>query len=59
MEEFNSHRMKWPDIILPEDAPQAKEAFKQALGTEAKSYVREYRIKTKTGEIRWIREKAI
>ncbi len=56
MEEFNANRMKWPDIVLPEDVAQAKAAFKEALiGNQF--YLREYRIKTASGGIRWIRER--
>jgi diguanylate cyclase (GGDEF)-like protein/PAS domain S-box-containing protein len=56
VEEFNSHRMKWRDIILPEDVAHAKTAFKEALIGD-RSYLREYRIKTASGNIRWIRER--
>ena len=56
VEEFNSHRMKWRDIILPEDVAHAKAAFKEALIGD-RSYMREYRIKTASGNIRWIRER--
>ena len=53
---FNSKRMKWIDIIIQEDIDTAKESFIQALKTD-KSYVREYRIKSKSGEIYWIQER--
>jgi len=56
VEEFNSHRMKWADIILPEDVAHAKAAFKEALIGD-QFYLREYRIKTASGNIRWIRER--
>jgi diguanylate cyclase (GGDEF)-like protein/PAS domain S-box-containing protein len=56
VDEFNSHRMKWTDIILPEDMEQAQEAFDLALKTNS-LYIREYRIKAKSGAIRWIRER--
>jgi diguanylate cyclase (GGDEF)-like protein/PAS domain S-box-containing protein len=56
VEEFSSHRMRWADIILPEDVPAAKQAFKEALKGD-KHYMREYRIKAKFGAIRWIRER--
>lgn len=56
VEEFNSHRMKWGDIILPEDVAHAKAAFKEALIGD-QFYLREYRIKTASGNIRWIRER--
>ncbi len=56
VEEFNSRRMKWQDIIVPEDVPRVKDAFKLALKT-TKYYVREYRLKAKSGAIRWFRER--
>lgn len=56
VEEFNSRRMKWQDIILPEDVGRVKDAFKLALKTN-KNYTREYRIKAKSGAVRWIRER--
>ncbi len=55
-DEFNSNRMKWIDIIVEEDIENAQESFIQALKTD-KSYVREYRIRSKTGDIFWIQER--
>ena len=52
-EEFDSRQLKWCDLILPEDLDMASGLFKQALKTD-KSYVREYRIRKKDGEIAWI-----
>ncbi len=56
IEDFNSRRMKWDEVIVPEDLGKAKEIFRQALKAN-KSYVREYRIKIKSGEVLWIRER--
>jgi len=55
-DEFNSNRMKWIDIIVEEDTENARESFIQALKAD-KSYVREYRIRSKTGNIFWIQER--
>ncbi|MBI4642522.1 MAG: PAS domain S-box protein, partial [Deltaproteobacteria bacterium] len=52
-EEFASRRIKWCDLILPEDLDKARQIFIKALKTE-KSYIREYRIRRKDGDIRWI-----
>ena len=52
-EEFDSRQLKWCDLILPEDLDMVRGVFKQALKTD-KSYVREYRIRKKDGEIAWI-----
>jgi PAS domain S-box-containing protein len=54
--EFNSKRMKWSDIILKEDIDVARLIFIQALKAD-RSYVREYRIRTKLGGIHWIQER--
>ena len=55
-DEFNSKRMKWLDIIVEEDRKTAREEIVRALKTD-RSYVREYRIKTKPGNILWIQER--
>ncbi len=53
---FNSKQMKWSDIIFKEDIETARESFIQALKSD-KSYVREYRIKSKAGDLHWIQER--
>ncbi len=55
--EFNSGKMKWSDIIVEEDLDTAKEIFVEALKTD-KSYVREYRIRARSGELHWIQERS-
>jgi PAS domain S-box-containing protein len=57
MQEFNSRRIKWSDIVVEEDIAGARETFIEALKTD-KSYMREYRIKAKSGGILWIQERA-
>ncbi len=56
MEEFNSRKKKWRDLVIDSDFEVAKRAFVQALKTN-KFYVREYRIETKSGEILWIQDR--
>jgi PAS domain S-box-containing protein len=58
MQEFNSRRMKWCDLLVGEDLAGARESFIRALKTD-KSYVRQYRIKTKGEDILWIQERAM
>jgi PAS domain S-box-containing protein len=53
VKKFNTRKMKWSDIIVEEDVEAAREHFIKALKTD-KSYLREYRIRSKTGSIRWI-----
>ena len=52
-EDFDTGRLKWPDLILKEDAPGAKEVLLKAL-RGYRSYVREYRIRKQDGGILWI-----
>ncbi|MBU4357493.1 MAG: PAS domain-containing protein [Proteobacteria bacterium] len=52
-EAFDSRQLKWCDLVHPEDLDMFRGVFKQALNTD-KSYVREYRIRKKDGEIVWI-----
>jgi two-component system cell cycle sensor histidine kinase/response regulator CckA len=52
-EDFDSRRLKWPDLIIPEDQPEARDRLIEALKTN-RSYEREYRIRKKSGEIAWI-----
>ncbi len=50
---FLRREMKWPDLIVEEDRGQVREQFIRAL-KGSKSYIREYRIRTKRGDILWI-----
>lgn len=54
--EFNSKGIKWSEIIVEEDFGTAKQDFIEALKTD-KSYVREYRIRTKEGDVLWIQDR--
>jgi PAS domain S-box-containing protein len=56
LEDFNSRKLKWSDVIVEEDVEHASREFLRAMRGD-KSYVREYRIKTKTGEILWIQDR--
>ncbi len=56
LDDFNSQKIKWPDIILKEDVESATQTFIRALKTN-KSYVREYRIRSNTGDIRWLQDR--
>ncbi|MFC1829531.1 ATP-binding protein [Thermodesulfobacteriota bacterium] len=55
-EEFNLKKLKWSDIILKEDIEAAKESFIIALKNRD-SFAREYRVKTRSGEILWIQDR--
>jgi purine-binding chemotaxis protein CheW len=47
--------IRWVDLIYDEDKASAKEAFVKALKGN-KVYVREYRVRTKHGDLVWVRE---
>jgi PAS domain-containing protein len=55
-EEFNSKKLKWSDLILKEDIESARESFIRALKTYD-SNAREYRVKTRAGDILWIQDR--
>jgi PAS domain S-box-containing protein len=55
-EEFLSRKVRWWDIIVPEDRKIAKDAFWRAFNKEEKSYIRQYRIRAKDGRVIWIEE---
>lgn len=57
-QDFDSRRLKWPDLILPEDLPSAQQKLTTAL-TTARSYIGEYRLRQKSGKTIWVREEAL
>ena len=56
VDEFNSKKIKWIDIIIKEDIKIARESFIKALKAD-RAYVREYRIRSKAGNTHWIQER--
>jgi len=54
-QQFNAKEIKWVDIILGEDRPAVRNAFVEALKRD-KTYMRQYRILAKSGEVRWLQE---
>jgi PAS domain S-box-containing protein len=55
-DDFHAKKLKWSDLIIEEDLENVREAFVEALKTD-KSYVREYRTKTRAGDILWIQDR--
>lgn len=53
--DFDSRAVKLTDLFVEEDREQAKKVFIQALKGD-KTYVRELRVRKKSGEVVWIRE---
>lgn len=56
MEDFNSRKLKWVDIVVKDDIEKIKKIFTEALKSN-KTYIREYRIRSKKGEILWIQQR--
>ena len=56
MHAFNSGKVKWAELVVAEDIEYAKQKFIEALKSD-KSYIREYRIKNRSGNILWIQER--
>jgi PAS domain S-box-containing protein/putative nucleotidyltransferase with HDIG domain len=54
-EDFNTRKLKWKDLILPEDFIDTKRKFIETWKVD-KSYEWEYRIRKRDGEIRWIQD---
>jgi PAS domain S-box-containing protein len=53
--EFASRKVNWFNLVHEDDLENAKDIFKQALRTD-QMYIREYRLKTKNGNIVWVQE---
>ncbi len=52
-EDFDARKLNWGDLILKEDLAEAKKIFLTSLKGD-RTYVREYRIRSKEGRIIWI-----
>ena len=52
-DDFDSRKIKWCDLIPDEDFDYAQQKFIDALKTD-KSYVREHRLRRKSGEFIWV-----
>jgi PAS domain S-box-containing protein len=54
-EDFDSRKVKWSDLIFPEDFPGAAALFAEALVRD-QAYSREYRIRKQNGEVCWVQD---
>lgn len=54
--DFDTRKMKWHDVLLPEDFQKFKESFLRGV-KESGSYIREHRIRKKNGEVIWIQDR--
>ncbi len=55
-DDFHTKGLKWSDVIIEEDLESVQKEFVEALKKD-KSYVREYRTKTRAGDILWIQDR--
>jgi PAS domain S-box-containing protein len=53
--EFDDRTLKWSDLLVPADQEKFKEAFRIGL-KYSRSFIREYRIIRKDGDILWIQD---
>jgi|GEM_PF-429955 len=53
---FDDRTLKWSDIIVDQDLESTTRMVKQAL-KEDDAYIREYRIKTRTGKALWLQDR--
>jgi PAS domain S-box-containing protein len=56
VEEFHTREKKWSELVVEEDRQKVSEDFLKALKGD-KSFIREYRIKTASGEILWVSDR--
>lgn len=54
-EDFDSRRVKWLDLVLPEDLEPRRQTLIAALKGD-KSYIHEYRIRHRNGQILWVQD---
>jgi two-component system sensor histidine kinase UhpB len=55
-EEFDSRRLKWTDLVVPEDRQLFAEIFLEGL-KGSRSFLREYRVRRRDGKIVWIQDR--
>ncbi|NPE29110.1 GAF domain-containing protein [Methanococcoides sp. SA1] len=59
-EEFKDGKLKYAEIIHPEDLDQLKKSFLEYTNkSKCVGFTRQYRIITKFGEIRWVDERSL
>jgi PAS domain S-box-containing protein len=53
-EDFNARRLRWRDLIPPEELDYVKQTLRDALAQPHRAYMREHRIRKKSGEYAWV-----
>ncbi len=56
-EDFTSGELLYGDIIHPSDILKVRNKYSESLEASLKNYIQEYRVLTKSGEVRWIEER--
>ncbi|MCS3923492.1 sensor histidine kinase [Methanosalsum natronophilum] len=57
--EFLSGKLKYSDIIHPQDLDRVKEEFSKPKKSDSQGFTIDYRVLTKSNEIRWVHERTI
>ena len=53
VEDFTSNRMLYADIVYPEDVKKVDDELTKNVESGCDAYNSEYRVFTKSGEVRW------
>ena len=59
VEDFTSNRILYGDIVHPDDLEKMATELKMHVETGCADYTSEYRILTKSGEVRWVDERTV
>ena len=59
VEDFTSNRILYRDLVYPEDIEKMESELNMNVETGCVDYTSEYRILTKSGEIRWVDERTV
>ena len=57
VEDLTSGRVMYKDIIYPDDLENVQDEFEEKIRSGAPGFIIEYRILTKTGDVRWINQR--
>ncbi len=57
VEDFTSGRMMYRDIIFTEDLEEVEGKFEKNIKNKVPAFTNEYRVLTKSGEIRWVNQR--
>ena len=55
-EEFISHKLRFKDIVHPDDMEELREEIQKYAKADVEEYIQVYRCLTRTGDIRWVED---